>query len=270
MEQYIAPFGRGERPAGCMGQVHGKRRAVRSMGRTQSDADSSSSSLCSVGAAIETTKLQNVRILLSKRDGSSQLITIAELTLRANPSVSEFRLALAQTCLSDPENDAFLQKWARILYCEESDIAFPERHLKLDNDSLLSKLVQTQARDASAVVFCVQQCRNPRFSNRRGRMRAKGSQSDNSRSTDSRFSDNSRVDTTETALLGEGAGMSCPVALPSLYTNPHHDFRVQGPSAWSAPVGHGTNLVIDLSPQYWTAPMWYGYWCPQYWGPFSS
>ncbi|KAA8499169.1 hypothetical protein FVE85_6754 [Porphyridium purpureum] len=108
--------------------------------------------------------LQDVSVVIKLRDGQSRLIVLDELPLSANPTTSEFRMALQRTCLCDPGNDAFLQKWARISYAAICANKKPGEWIRIDSDSVLGDLVQRVARNPASIIFSVEQCRNPRFS----------------------------------------------------------------------------------------------------------
>mmetsp|Transcript_1570 Transcript_1570/g.2814 ORF Transcript_1570/g.2814 Transcript_1570/m.2814 type:complete len:176 (-) Transcript_1570:1060-1587(-) len=104
----------------------------------------------------------DLQIQLMLRSGKTQALVLSCVLLPIYPTVSEFRLALMQTPLANPEYDAFLQKWARIFYISSRDTYQKKR--RLDNDATLAVLIRDELRVPGTVTFCVEQCRNPKFS----------------------------------------------------------------------------------------------------------
>mmetsp|Transcript_5461 Transcript_5461/g.11502 ORF Transcript_5461/g.11502 Transcript_5461/m.11502 type:complete len:155 (-) Transcript_5461:376-840(-) len=106
--------------------------------------------------------LARVKVCLFLRTGATVDIELHSVKLPFSPTVSELRLALLQTELASGKYDAFLQKWARISYVSTRDVHKKIR--RLDSDSTLSVLIRDELREPGTVTFCVEQCRNPRFS----------------------------------------------------------------------------------------------------------
>uniref|UniRef100_A0A7S2Z8U3 Uncharacterized protein n=1 Tax=Rhodosorus marinus TaxID=101924 RepID=A0A7S2Z8U3_9RHOD len=110
----------------------------------------------------ESNVYYNLRILLMTRSGSALSLTLSAVVLPVKSTMWEFRDALQRTPLVDPKYDAFLENWAKFSYLSKRDIYGKIR--KLQDDVTLQRLLRDEMRMPGTVTFCLEQCRNPRYS----------------------------------------------------------------------------------------------------------
>ncbi|KAJ8901570.1 hypothetical protein NDN08_003778 [Rhodosorus marinus] len=113
----------------------------------------------------ENNVYYNLRILLMTRSGSALSLTLSAVVLPVKSTMCEFRDALQRTPLVDPKYDAFLENWAKFSYLSKRDIYGKIR--KLHDDVTLQRLLRDEMRMPGTVTFCLEQCRNPRYSKNR-------------------------------------------------------------------------------------------------------